>query len=512
MFFALALGGPAAAARTPVAGGWPVAGHDIQNTRNAAQEHTIGPGNASQLGVAWSVTTTGNVTVTPTKDRGTLYFPDAGGTLWAVAADSGRVLWSHSISDYTGIAGDISRTSPAVDRDEIVIGDTSPTQTGAVVVAADRRTGRKRWQTQVDAHRASIVTSSPVIFRGIVYIGVSSDEEAVAATPGYACCTFRGSVVALEAATGRMLWKSFMVPDGYSGGAVWGSAPAVDIRNNLIYVATGNNYSVPPGVCEAPGETGCTPPAADDHADSILALDRRTGAIVWSRSTLSSDVYTIVCGSRPADTCGPDFDFGSGPNLFRLPTGRWLVGVGQKSGVYWALDPATGAVVWETQVGPGSALGGIQWGSAVDGKRVYVAISNFAGESYEITSASGQTSTTSGGSWAALDPATGRILWQVADPQQAADLGYVSSANGVMYAGSTAAGGNTMYALDAATGSILWGFASGSPVLAGAAIADGTVYWGSGWAIATSCPGGEGPLKVCRASGDKLYAFKLSQT
>lgn len=216
-----------------------------------------------------------------------------------------------------------------------------------------------------------------------------------------------------------------------------------------------------------------------------------------------------MCGSDPTATCGPDFDFGSGPNLFRLASGRWLVGIGQKSGVYWALDPITGAVIWETQVGPGSGLGGIEFGSATDGKRVYVAIGNFYGIPYEITSASGQKSTTNGGSWAALDPATGRILWRVADPQQGADLGYVSSANGVVYAGSTAATGNNMYALDGATGSILWGYASGGPVVSGAAIAHGAVYWGSGYGVATSCPGGTGPIRLCKGANDKLYAFNL---
>jgi len=140
-----------------------------------------------------------------------------------------------------------------------------------------------------------------------------------------------------------------------------------------------------------------------------------------------------------------------------------------------------------------------------------VAVANFSGETYEITSADGRTSRTSGGSWAALDPETGRILWQIADPQQAADVGYVSSANGVMYAGSSAASGATMFALDGATGRVLWNFASGSPVISGAAIAGGHVYWGSGYAIATACPGGEGPLKVCKTSGGGLYAFEPSE-
>lgn len=508
---ATALAGQAAAGPAPTSPqGWPTAGHDIANTRNAAAEHAIRPGNVSRLSTAWSVTTTGDVRTTPTESDGTLYFPDSGGMLWAVTANTGQVRWSHSIADYTGIAGDISRTSPAVYGDELVLGDTNGHGAGAFVVGVDRRTGQRLWRTEVDPHRAAIVTGSAVIHRGTIYVGVSSYEEFLAAVRGYRCCSFRGSVVALNAATGHLLWQTYTVPSGYSGGAVWGSTPAIDPRNDLIYVGTGNNYSAPAGVCADPGQTGCTPPSPDDHADSVLALDRTTGAVRWFRSTLSSDVFTDVCGANPSNTCGPDFDFGSGPNLIRLESGRELVGIGQKSGVYWALDPNTGAVVWHTMVGPGSAYGGVEFGSATDGRRIYVAISNFFGMPYSVTSASGVTSTTNGGSWAALDAATGKIRWQVADPQGAADVGFVSSANGVVYAGSTADTGNDMYALDARTGSILWSFASGGPVVSGAAVVDGTVYWGSGYSIATACPNGVAAIKACPASNNKLYAFHLS--
>jgi polyvinyl alcohol dehydrogenase (cytochrome) len=153
--------------------------------------------------------------------------------------------------------------------------------------------------------------------------------------------------------------------------------------------------------------------------------------------------------------------------------------------------------VWATQVGPGGTGGGIQWGSATDGRRVYAAIANSSGQSYTITSAGGQQSTISGGSWAALDAATGRILWQTADPQGARDSGFVSTANGVVYAGSAAVTGNNMYALDAGSGAILWKFASGGPVISGAAVVRGTVYWGSGY--------GRG------ANHYKVYAFSLPE-
>jgi polyvinyl alcohol dehydrogenase (cytochrome) len=164
----------------------------------------------------------------------------------------------------------------------------------------------------------------------------------------------------------------------------------------------------------------------------------------------------------------------------------------------WALNPANGSVVWQTQVGPGGADGGIEWGSATDGTRIYAAIADFPQHTpYTITSATGQMSTIAGGSWSALDAATGKILWQTADPQGAADLGFVSTANGVVYAGSDAPAGDTMYALNASNGTIEWGFPSGGAVISGAAIVNGSVYWGSGYYIPTG------------VSNDQLYAFSL---
>jgi polyvinyl alcohol dehydrogenase (cytochrome) len=460
------------------------------------------------LKVAWSITTGGDVVMTPTVDDGVVYFGDYGGGLWAVAAGNGQVLWTRNVSAYTGFPA-ILRTSPAVWGDELIFGETSRPGHGAFIFGVNRNTGALLWSTQADAHPAAISTSSPVIYRGVAYLGISSVEEDLAAQPGYQCCTFRGSVVALDAATGRILWKTYTVPAGYSGGGVWGSTPAIDPADNLLYVGTGNNYSVPSGVCATPASTGCVPPEADDHFDSVLGLDLTTGVIRWSRPTLTSDVSFTGCNQSTNPACGPSYDFGSGPNLIRLPSGRLLLGIGQKSGVYWALDPRTGTVVWQTKVGPGSALGGIMWGSATDGGHIYVAISDYDGLPYSITSADGHTTTTDGGSWAELDAATGRILWQVADPQQASDVGYVSTANGVVYAGSTADTGTDLFVLNTADGGILWSFAGGGPVVSGAAIANGFVYWGTGYTVATRCPGGTGSIQACVGGGDKLYAFNL---
>jgi polyvinyl alcohol dehydrogenase (cytochrome) len=494
---------------------WPSAGQNVENTRSAPDERSINAGNVARLTTRWSFTAAGVVSATPTAAGGTAYFPDFGGRLWAVDSRTGAVRWSRLVSDLTGTAGDVSRTSPAVVGDEIVLGDNnsaSPSPNGASVFAVDRRTGRLLWDTRVDAHPAAIITGSPVVFAGTVYAGVSSFEEMLATAPGYACCTFQGSVVALDARTGKLRWKTPTVPDGFSGGAVWGSTPAIGVRSGLLYVGTGNNYSVPAGVCTTPGQTGCTAPPAGDHIDSVLALDRATGAVRWARSTFSGDVFTDVCRESPSPACGSDFDFGSGPNLITLRRGRQLLGIGQKSGVYWAFDPETGRDVWHTQVGPGSGMGGIQWGSATDGRRIYVASADFHRLPYTITSASGQRSTISGGSWAALDAATGRIVWQTADPQGAADIGFVSTAGGVVYAGSTAATGDDMYALDAATGAIRWRFAGGGAVVSGAAIVDGEVLWGSGYFFATACPGAPPDALLCgppAGANAKVYAFSV---
>jgi len=251
--------------------------------------------------------------------------------------------------------------------------------------------------------------------------------------------------------------------------------------------------------------------STEDWPDPVTSRARQreqAGAIRWTMSTLTSDVNIQACTVQ--SMCGPDFDFGSGPSLIRLP-GRELLGIGQKSGVYWSLNPQTGTVAWHTQVGPGSAYGGMLWGSATDDTHIYVAIGNVYSEPYPITPTTGQT-TTSGGSWAALDAATGKILWQGADPQQAADVGYVTTANGLVYAGSDAAAGNDMYLLDAATGTILWRFASGAPVASGASIAGGSVYWGSGYdLLATRCTNGTGAIRACKGFGGKMYTFRLAE-
>jgi len=250
--------------------------------------------------------------------------------------------------------------------------------------------------------------------------------------------------------------------------------------------------------------------------DSVLALDLGSGAIKWSSKEVSwnqpgiangNDDWNVSCvfafppASPPGPNCpsnaGPDYDFASAPNLITYKSGnttKTILGAGQKSGIYYAFDPDTGERLWRTQVGPGSSLGGMEWGSATDGTRIYVTIANL----YGIPNGSGF-----GGSWAALDPATGQILWQTGEPASAVVLGPAAVADGVVYVSSMdgSANAQTMLALDAATGTKLWGFAPGSSVNAGATIVNGVVYCGSGYAH-LGIPG--------YTPNNKFYAFSLN--
>jgi polyvinyl alcohol dehydrogenase (cytochrome) len=487
---------------------WPVAGQNISDTHDQVAEKAISVSNVRKLTTAWSFTTAGDVSATPTVADGDVYFPDWGGKVWALTT-SGSVVWSKSVPGYTGLTGDFSRVSPAVDGSELIIGDHLPSGTtgpGASMLAVNRATGSLLWSTRVDTNPASEITGSPVVYNGVVYAGVSSREEGLASTPGYQCCTFRGAVVALDAATGKLLWKTYMVPSNngggdsnkpgyYTGGAVWGSSPVVDPATGMLYVTSGNNYSVPKGVCSKPGQTGCTKPPASDHFDSILGLSLSTGAIDWGYRTEEGDT-SGACTTM----CGPDYDFGSMPNLITTASPathatEQLVGAGQKSGYYWTVNAATGTFVWKTKVGPGGAGGGIEWGSATDGSRIYCAEVDSAKKPYKLRGSGPQAGqTVTSGSWSALNAATGKILWQTPDPQNGEDAGFVSSANGVVYASSDIVTGSNMYALNASTGAILWSFASGGSVRSGAAIVGGTVYWGTGYRSGNE---------------DKIYAFSL---
>ena len=473
-------------------------GQNYQNTRNNASQFNLGVGNAATLGLKWQFAASGDISATAAVVGNNVYFPDWGGHVYKLNAGTGSVVWDHLLPTIGG-RQTVARTSPAVSGKTLYIGDQSGN-----VIAMSAATGAELWRTKPNPGPFPVITASPVVYNGVVYVGVASSEEAVAANPSYLCCSARGSFQALDAATGQVLWQTYMTPIGYSGAAIWGSTAALDSQSNTVYVTTGNNYSLPQSVIDCINNAGsnvaqqklCLDP--NNHVDSILALDMTTGVIKWATQALDLDNWNVACifnGTNCPANAGPDFDFGSGPNLFTIPGAKGkpqsVVGAGQKSGQYWTLDAATGAVIWKTQVGPGSSLGGIEWGSATDGQRIYVAIGNFFRLAYPGHPELGQA-----GSFAALDLATGAILWQVADPNAGVDLAAVSTSNGVVFAGSMS---GKMLALNAATGGTLWSYQGAGSSNAGAAIDDnGTVYWGNGY-------GHLGP--AVGTPGNTFYAF-----
>ena len=483
---------------------WPLAGQNLSNTRSTANEVQISTANAASLAVKWTLTTGGDVSATPTVAGNAVYVPDWAGNVYAVERNTGNVIWSVQVPQLDGVKGAVSRVSPAVHGSDVIIGDiendgATALHGGANLMALDRQTGALHWKTQVDNQGMAIITGSPVVYGDVVYVGISSNEEILAIPNAYACCVFRGSVVAVDANTGKVLWKTYTAPDnggqpgGYSGNPVW-QPPAIDPARGLLYVGTGNNYSVPASVtsCVAANpHADCTAP--DDYFNTALALDLQDGHIRWAKKVGTYDAWTVACFfSPPGTNCpappGPDYDLsGSGPNLLGN-----LVVFGQKSGFLWGFDPNDGTLRWSTAVGPGGIFGGIEWGTATDGQRIYVAISNSS--HVKTTLINGQIVT--GGTWNAIDAATGKILWQTGDPDGASDYGAVSEANGVVYGGSLS---GKMFALNAQTGAILWQYTTAGSVIDGPSIADGVIYWGSGYGRVGGTP------------NNKLYAFAVPE-
>jgi polyvinyl alcohol dehydrogenase (cytochrome) len=502
---------------------WASFGQNVSNT--ATNTSNIKTSNVQTLKPKWIFTTGGDVSARAAVVNGVAYFPDWAGNIYAVNTTTGALIWSNQISSYGLAAGTVSRTSPAVSGGVVYIGTqynaNAPTGQSGYLLAINASTGTLKWMVQPDtSNQFPVITSSPVISGGYVYVGMTSNEEYAASDPSYPCCSVIGSVVAVKASSGLKKWQTFLAPNGYSGANVWGSTPVVDTSRNLLYVGVGNNYSVPVAPaytdCINGGGTPVTCLASNDYADSIVALNLSTGAVEWSTRLMNwnqqdtegvangTDFWNTSCGGYfgPPINCpanpGPDYDFASGPQEITYQSASGpvtIIGAGQKSGIYYALNPSTGALLWQTQVGPGSSLGGMEWGSASDGNLIYVAIANF----YGFPNAGGYA-----GSWAALDPQTGNIVWSVPDPNGSNDLGPMAVSEGVVYAPSMAPGSTTpnMFALNAATGDTLWSYPAGGSVIAGATIAEKTIFWGSGYSHF-------GPL-LPFTGNNQFYAFTLN--
>jgi polyvinyl alcohol dehydrogenase (cytochrome) len=467
-----------------------------------ASAETITPANVGKLHPIWSVAMQGASRGMPVTDGHSLFAANTTGYLYRINRKTGEIVWQIELAAKLDIAGAAAAKIVALTDRAIIFGLHGK----PVVVALDKESGALLWKTVVDEHKGAVISQTPAIEGNRLFIGVSGLGEEVAATiPPYDCCSFRGSVLALDVATGKILWKHYTVPPNFAGGSVWSSLPLIDAKRHSLYITTGNAFRAPPEV-QSCVEANKADPAKlpscypdDVWYDSILSLDPDTGAVKWGFRAEQADIFTGACLVKLGGYCGggEDYDFGNGALMWRA-SGKDFVGAGQKSGTFWALDPDTGKPVWQTKVGPGGPTGGIEYGSAVDGKRVYVAEGNtkqVAHDPATYTLPSGQT--INYGSYAALDAATGRIIWQVPDPAGAKNFdngkpcsrdsprencvgafpkGAMTVANGVVYGCSTAPNG-PFYAFDAATGKVLWTFEGGVGCDTKATMIEHTLYW-----------------------------------
>ncbi|PIN25332.1 Polyvinyl alcohol dehydrogenase (cytochrome) [Handroanthus impetiginosus] len=479
---------------------WFTHGGDITNRRNGIGG-TINPISvrAGLLRQRWKFLAGFDITATPSVAGRVVYFPSWNGNLYAVDAGNGRLIWKQSLGQLTGIPPTgryvnvtVSRSTPVVAGDLLLVGIYGP----AYVVAVRRATGQLVWTSLLDPGPLSLITQSGTFYNGLVhiempyntmflrqarafYVGVSSLEELL---PAGQCCTFRGSMVKLDVRTGKILWQTYTLPDnggrlgGYSGAAIWGSSPAVDIVRGCVYVGTGNLYIAPADVleCQARQNNRTTPPSSPDqcfgpdvHFDSLLSFDINTGKIVWAKQLGGYDVFYFTClvPNNPDCPTGPnlDADFGEAPMLLRIVSNGRLRDV----------------VVAKRKAGPGSLEGGGVWGAATDGTRIYTNIVN--GDNLPFTLKPSNKTTTAGG-WVAMDANTGKILWTTTDPRNDTAHGPVTIVSGVLFARSVAPSG-PVYAMDARTGAIIWSFDTGATVYGGASTSYGCIYIGHGYSI-----------------------------
>ena len=480
--------------KAPVWNGW---GAGLANARfQPAAAAGLAAGDVPNLKLKWAFGLPGASSggTQPVVAGGRLYVGDAEGDLFALDAKSGCIVWRFEAE--AGIRSAVVLGPRAGGGLTAYFGDQA-----ANMYAADAATGKILWKVRVDDHPQAAITAAAALYQGRLYVPVSSREESKVGDPRYPCCTFRGSVQALDAATGRRIWKTFTIDQppvageknsagtvimGPSGAPVW-NTPTIDPRRGVLYVGTGNNYS----------------PPATPLADGVLALDLATGKLRWRYQYLDMDVWNGSCqrpgGGREAASCpdadAPDVDFSSSPVLAQTQAGRPVLVVGNKSQVLLALDPdRQGKVIWMKSVGQGrrgagiALRGGVLWGLAVAGDRIFVP-NDFSDRRSPETS----------GAMYALAVADGRELWTAPNPPCAdpklckpSHAAAVTAIPGVVFSGTM---DGQFYAYAAADGTIIWRFNAvrdfstvdgikangGSMSNAGATVVGGMVYVNAGY-------------------------------
>ena len=388
---------------------------------------------------------------------GALFVGSHAGTVYALDKDTGCMRWSFQAKGEVrnGIISDTWESGDQEANPKLYFGDIIGN-----IYAVDAITGALVWTDRPDDHPSATITAALSLFEGKIYVPISSLEVTAAANPEYACCTFRGGIASYQADTGEKIWKTYTITDEQkvvgqnsigtdriapSGAPIWAGL-TLDIARRRIYAGTGENYSSP----------------ADGSSDAIIAFNMDDGEVLWKMQATEGDAWNMACEGIDQINCppedGPDYDFAAAPILATNKDGKQVILAGQKSGEIFALDPDNdGAILWRNKLGRGGIQGGVHFGMAADGDRLYVPISDFLG----------------GDRWPgkplpgmfAVDITTGKELWYSPAVTICGDLDYCSpgiSAAATAIEGAVLAGAmdGRLRAYDRDTGSVIWEFDS----------------------------------------------------
>ena len=487
---------------------WASWGGGLNNTRFQSEKDAgLRAADVPMLKLKWAFAfpDTSTMRSQPAVYRGRVFAGGQDGSLYALDAATGCVHWGTTVPSQvrSGIT-----VGEVAGKPVLFFGDSAGS-----IYALDAESGRQLWTMRPEEHPAATMTATPVFHNGRLYVGAASREEALSVAPGYVCCTFRGSETALDAATGKVLWKTYMIPEaakarpktkggaavfGPSGVGVW-TAPVLDPDRDTMYVTTGDNYSDP----------------ATALSDALVALKMSTGAIQWSKQFTSKDAWNSSCQLEGKVNCpdsdGPDWDFASSAILVSLPNGRRALLLGQKSAVVYAVDPdRRGQILWQSRIGEGGTVGGIEWGSASDGRNLYVALSDIR---FQVKRKEGgndrsyNLDATKGGGLFAFRIENGERMWQTPPPGCAerrpcspAQSAAVTAIPGVVWSGAE---DGHIRGYDTATGKIIWDYDTardyqtvnrlpgkgGAIDVAGPVVAGGMLFTVSGYPARGSLPG-----------------------
>lgn len=431
---------------------------------------------------------------------GSLFVGSQDGTLYALNAETGCLRWTFRAGAEVRTAIVVSPWAAGDESAQPVLyfGDLL-----ARAYAVDARNGRLIWSVKVDDHPNATITGTPTLAGERLLVPISSLEVTSAADPGYACCTFRGAVMALSADNGEILWKQHTVDEipeetgktsvgtpilSPSGAPVWNS-PAVDLDAGLLFVGTGENYSSP----------------ADGNSDAVIAMDLATGKKRWTFQATANDAWNVACMIPDArENCpaedGPDYDFGAATMLIDTGNGKILI-AGQKSGEAFGIDPTDGELIWRNRLGRGGIQAGIHFGMAAMDDVVFVPISDFDDDQqHELPARPGLF---------ALRASDGEKIWYSKHENNCGDLADcdpgisapITATSAAVFSGAM---DGMMRAYDPRNGEVLWQFdtaqefetlggfkARGGTIGGGSGpvVRDGMVYMTSGYGMYFHMPG-----------------------